>query len=142
MYPKLEIEAERLERKMEYKALTSQNHWLDPFAIAEDIILIRSIREEYLSVRVCLERALRTLTPKYKEAIDFRFYHGEQPKDVSVRTVYRRTVKAIEKIASYLDGQGYDKHWFMTYCAKDEEMRFLYRFYRSQTPIRCRKSVV
>ncbi|MBO5525404.1 MAG: hypothetical protein J5993_01505 [Clostridia bacterium] len=139
IYPRLETEAERLERKMLFKALSSMNHWLDPFSVAEDIIQIRATRNEYLGVRVALDRALSSLPKKGYEAICYRFYHGEQPKDVSLRTVYRRTVAAIDKIARQLEAEGYDKQWFVKYCVRDEEMRYLYRFYRSQTPIRCRR---
>lgn len=139
MYPKLETEAERLERKMLFKALSSMNYQLDPFTVAEDIIKIRTTKDEYLGVRVALNRALSALSKKGYEAICYRFYHGEQPKDVSIRTVYRRTVTAIDKIARLLEAEGYDKQWFVKYCVRDEEMRYLYRYYRSQTPIRCRR---
>lgn len=138
MYPKLNTEKKRLDRNIEYKALTSHSLEQDVDLIMEQIFRLQLIRAEYEEVHEILKRALLNLSKEKFEAICFRFFKGEQPKDQCLRTIYRRTVIAIEEIRQALEAEGYDQEWFFHSCMWDIEMLELYRYYCSQTPTRYR----
>lgn len=140
MYPKMEAEIQEIGKRMEYRALRSYDHTISCEKIAEELLVMRDRAEAYREVRDKMESILKRMDKKCREALGFRFFKEPMPKNVTLRTVYRRSVRGVDRVAEGLEAAGFDKEWFFRYCGRDAEMMFRYRYYRSQTPRRARSA--
>lgn len=138
MYPKMEAEIQEIGKKIEYRALRSYDYTVSCEKIAQELLAMQCRADAYREVRDKMEALLKRLDKKCREALGFRFFKEPMPKNVTLRTVYRRSVRGVDRVAEGLEAAGFTKEWFFRYCGRDAEMMFRYRYYRSQTPHRAR----
>lgn len=131
LYPKLKEEARELDRLILRRAVCSAREVMPCDQIAEEILLVRMRKENYLQVQGAITKTLDRLPRRLRDAVGYRFFREPAP-DVAKRTLYRRTLEALAFIEAELERMGYSEEWFLETFGPDEEAMFRYRYYRER----------
>lgn len=126
-YPEMEEDAAAMRRALCYRAILSHQRTESPEALAEQLVLLSWRASLYEETSRTLGRILGKLRPMYREALAFRFYGKKGTFDCSLRTVYRRSERALRGVYEALCREGYTEAWFLENFEGDKEMQQLYR---------------
>lgn len=117
-YPKLNENAEQLDKMVLYKALTSWSTTKNTFTQIEKINELNSRKTTVLVLKNALDKILSSFTKQEIELVERRFFNKikSTPNGMNNSSYYRKIVSILKKFAKAVEKEGIGEDWFLKYC--------------------------